>query len=158
MKLIKKSIAVLVLVITASLTVNCSSSSSSDSTAATFYLKCKVNGVQYNAVDPTVINSLKKSLTAQSTASESELVQLYFPLNASVGTHPIAVGPSDVNVYEGGYNNLGTGVSGSDGVGTMTISVVTADVIQGTFSFTSPDGNGGTIAVTEGTFRAENIQ
>lgn len=39
----------------------------------------------------------------------------------------------------------------------MTITEVNADVIKGTFSFTSPDGDGNTITVTNGTFRAENV-
>lgn len=158
MKLIKKVIAVILLVATASLTTNCSSSSDGDGGNATFYLKCKINGVQFTSSDPFVINSLAKSLTAQSDGTAQETVSLFMPLDVAVGTYTITEEPSNVDSFGGSYSNFDTEVSTQDASGTMTITEVTADVIKGTFSFTSPDFDGNTISITNGTFRAENVQ
>ncbi|MGL2966123.1 DUF6252 family protein [Flavobacterium sp. XGLA_31] len=161
MKLIQKSIAILVLAITATLMVNCSSSSSSgDSGETTFYLKCKINGVQFTCTDPMVGNSLSKAITAISDNNDThqETVSLWMPLGVTVGTHTITEEPSNVNSYGAGYSDFDNSISSQDASGSMTITEVNANVIKGTFSFTSPDGDGNTITVTEGTFRAENIQ
>ena len=158
MKLFKKSIAVLLVVVTAALSVNCSSSSDSSSSSS-FYIKCKVNGVQFTSSDPFVINSLSKAISGQSDNEASqELVTLYMPLNVAVGTYTITDEPSNENSYGASYSNFDTDVSTINASGTMKITEVTADVIKGTFSFTSPDSEGGTITISEGTFRADNIQ
>ena len=158
MKLLKKSIAILVIVLAATFSVNCSSDSSS-STDSGYYLRCKINGVQFTSTDPFVINSLSKSLTAQSDdQSIQQTLSLYMPLGVAVGTFTIVEEPSNVDVYGASYSNFTTDVSTTDAAGSMTITQVNADVIKGAFSFTSPDSAGGTITVTEGTFRAENIQ
>ncbi|WNM17985.1 DUF6252 family protein [Flavobacterium capsici] len=159
MKLFKKSMAIVVLAIVATLSVNCSSDSSSSSSDSGFYLKCKINGVQFVSTDPYVINSLSKSITAQSDNENiQETVSLYMPLTVATGTYTITEEPSNVDSYGAGYSNFDTDVSSQEAAGTLTITQVTADVIKGTFSFTSPDFDGNTITVTEGTFRAENIQ
>jgi hypothetical protein len=158
MKLFKKSIAMLVLVVAASLSVNCSSDSNGSGDSG-FYLRCKINGVQFESSDPFVINSLAKSITAQSdNANVQETLTLWTPLAVTVGTHSITDEPSNVDSYGASYSNFDTDDSAPTPSGTMTITEVNADVIKGTFSFTSPNSNGGTITVTEGTFRAANIQ
>lgn len=161
MKLMKKSIAILTLVIAAFLSVNCSSSSDDNGGSGTgFYLKCKVNGVQFTSTDPMVINSLAKSLTGISDNNDThqETVSLWFPLNATVGTHTITEEPSNVDSYGASYSDFDSESSTVDASGTMNITEVNANVIKGTFSFTSPDGDGNTITITEGSFRAENIE
>ncbi|WP_449533999.1 DUF6252 family protein [Flavobacterium sp.] len=146
------------MVAVAMLTVNCSSSSDGSSTSS-FYLKCKVNGVSFISSDPFVINSMTKSITGQ---SDSEMVQetvnLYMPLNVAVGTYTITEEPSNVNSYGGSFHNYDTDRATLNATGTMIVTEVTADVIKGTFSFSSPDADDSMINVTEGTFRAENIQ
>ncbi len=161
MKLFKKSIAVLLLVTVGLLTTNCSSSDSGGGNGGggSFYLKCKVNGVQFTCTDPMVINSLAKTITAISDNNDShqELVSLWLPLNAGVGTHTITEEPSNVDSYGASYTDFDNDRATVDASGTMTITEVNADVIKGTFSFTSPDGDGNTITVTNGTFRTENV-
>lgn len=157
MKNLKKSMAIVLIVATAFLSVNCSSSSD-DGGSASFFLKCRVNGVQFTSTDPFVINSLSKSLTAQSDGVAQETLSLFMPLNVAVGTYTITEEPSNVNSYGASYSNFDTDVSTQDATGTITITEVTADVIKGTFSFTSPDFDGNPITVTNGSFRAENVQ
>lgn len=155
MKTIKKAVMLLVVVVTSSLFVNCSSDSNNTNTG-TFYLKCKVNGVLTEFTDPSVINSLSKSITGAS-AAPSEMVTLFMPLTVATGTFNITSEPSNVNSYGGSYSNFATDVYSDNETGTMTISQVDADVIKGTFAFTGTNG-GVVTTVTEGEFRAENIQ
>jgi hypothetical protein len=157
MKILKKSMAVLIILTAAFLSSNCSSSSD-DGGNPTFFLKCRVNGEQFMSSDPFVINSLSKSITAQSDGVAQETFSLFMPLNVAVGTYTITEEPSNVNSYGASYSNFDTNVSTQNAAGTITITEVTADVIKGTFSFTSPDSEGNTISVTNGSFRAENVQ
>ena len=155
MKIIKKITLLAVLLIASAISFNCSSSSSSSSSS--FYLKCKVDGTLVEFTDPMVINSLAKSITG-SNATTGKSIVLFTPLNAPTGAHTITYEPSNVNSYAGSYSDYNGNVFSSNEAGTLTITEVNADVIKGTFSFTGSDGNGGTITVTDGTFRAENIQ
>ncbi|WP_395044487.1 DUF6252 family protein [Flavobacterium sp.] len=155
MKTIKKAVMLLAVVLTSSMFVNCSSDSNNTSTG-TFYMKCKVNGVLTEFTNPDVINSLSKSITGSSEAP-SELVTLFMPLTVATGTFNITSEPSNVNSYGGSYSNFATDVYSDNETGTMTITQVDANVIKGTFAFTGTNG-GVVTTVTEGEFRAENIQ
>lgn len=162
MKKLKNVIAIALLTITSALFVNCSGSdddnnNNTNNNDTTFYLKCKVNGVQFTSTDPFVINSLSKSITAVNDVT-NETVSLYLPLAVANGTYTITDEPSNVDSYNATYTNFDTDASSDNETGTMTITQVDADVIKGTFSFTGEDGNGGTITVTEGQFRGENVQ
>jgi major membrane immunogen (membrane-anchored lipoprotein) len=160
MKKLKSIIAIALLTITSALFVNCGGSDDDNNTNnndTTFYLKCKVNGVQFTSTAPFVINSLSKSITAVNDVT-NETVSLYLPLAVANGTYTITDEPSNVDSYNGSYTNFDTDASSDNETGTITITQVDADVIKGTFSFTGEDGNGGTIIVTEGQFRGENIQ
>lgn len=160
MKLMKKSIAFLLLVTVSFLTVNCSTSGDGGSSSSTFYLKCKINGVQFKSTDPSVLNSLSKSIVGISDNNDTvqETLVLFMPLAVAPGTYTITEEPSNENSYGVSYNNYDTEVASLNAAGTMTVTQVTADVIKGTFSFTSPDGDGNIITVTDGSFRAENIE
>ena len=160
MKKFKKAAMLLVMVTISAISFNCSSSDSSDdnnNNSSTFYLKCKVNGTLVEFTDPMVLNSLAKSITGND-ADTGEAVTLFTPLAVGMGTFAITDEPSNENSYGGGYNNFNDDIYSDNETGTMTITEVNADVIKGTFSFTGDDGNGGTVTVTEGSFRAENIQ
>ena len=159
MKLMKKSIAVLLLALVSLLTVNCSSDGGGSS-SSTFYLKCKINGVQFTSTNPSVINSLAKSIVGISDNNDTvqETLVLFMPLTVAPGTYTITEEPSNENSYGVSYNNYDTDVASLNASGTMTVTKVTADVIKGTFSFTSPDGDGNIITVTDGTFSAENVE
>lgn len=155
MRTVKKAALLLVLVTVSAISFNCSSDSGSSS--SNFYLKCKVNGTWVEFADPMVINSLAKSITGND-ADTGKVVTLFTPLAVSNGTYTITDEPSNVNSYGGSYSDFNQDEYTDNETGTMTITEVTADVIKGTFSFTGDDGNGGTITVTEGSFRAENIE
>ncbi len=156
MKTFKKAAMLIVLVAVSAVSFNCSSDSDSSS-SSDFYLKCKVNGTWVEFTDPMVINSLAKSITGND-ADTGKAVILFTPLNVANGTHTITDEPSNVDSYGGSYSDFNADDYTDNETGTLIITEVTADVIKGTFSFTGDDGNGGTITVTEGSFRAENIQ
>jgi Family of unknown function (DUF6252) len=156
MKKIKKIAMLLVMVTASAISFNCSSSDDSSS-SSNFYLKCKVNGTLVEFTDPMVINSLAKSITGND-ADTGKMVTLFTPLTVGTGTFTITDEPSNENSYAGSYSDFNGDIYSDNETGTMTITEVNADVIKGTFSFTGEDGNGGTITVTEGSFRAENIQ
>lgn len=156
MKTLKKAVLLFTLVTFSAVSFNCSSDSS-DSSSSNFYLKCKVNGTWVEFADPMVINSLAKSITG-SNAQTSQVVTLFTPLNVPTGTHTITDEPSNVDSYAGSFSDFNEEVYSDNETGTMIITEVNANVIKGTFSFTGDDGNGGTITVTEGSFRAENIE
>ncbi|WP_291132501.1 DUF6252 family protein [Flavobacterium sp. UBA7682] len=156
MRTLKKAALLLVLVTVSAISFNCSSDSSSSS-SSNFYLKCKVNGTWVEFADPMVINSLAKSITGND-ADTGKVVTLFTPLDVANGTYNITDEPSNVDSYGGSYSDFNEDAYTDNETGTMNITEVTADVIKGTFSFTGDDGNGGTIIVTEGSFRAENIE
>jgi hypothetical protein len=155
MKTIKKIMLLVAVVVTSSLFVNCSSDSSS-SDNNTFYLRCKVDGVLIEFTDPMVINSLAKSISG-TNATTGKSIFLTLPLNVGTGTHTITDEPSNVDSYNGSYSDFNGDNYTDNETGTITITSVNADVIQGTFAFTG-DNSGTNIVVTEGKFRAENIQ
>lgn len=156
MKTFKKTAMLIVLTVTATISFNCSSDGGSSS-SSNFYLKCKVNGTWVEFADPMVINSLAKSITG-SDAETSQVVTLFTPLNVPTGTHPITDEPSNADSYAGSFSDYNEEVYSDNETGTIIITEVNAEVIKGTFTFSGDDGNGGTITVTEGSFRAENIQ
>lgn len=156
MKTFKKAAMLIVLLAVSAVSFNCSSDSDSSS-SSNFYLKCKVNGTWVEFADPMVINSLAKSITGND-ADTGKAVILFTPLDVANGTFSITDEPSNVDSYAGSYSDFNGDVYSDNETGTMIITEVNADVIKGTFSFTGDDGNGGTITVTEGSFRAENIQ
>ena len=156
MKTFKKAAMLIVLVIASAISLNCSSDSDSSS-SSNFYLKCKVNGTWVEFADPMVINSLAKSITGNNT-DNGKAVILFTPLDVTNGTYTITDEPSNVDSFAGSFSDFNEEVYTDNETGTMTITEVNADVIKGTFSFTGDDGNGGTVTVTEGSFRAENIE
>ena len=156
MKTFKKAAMLIVLAVASAISLNCSSDSSSSS-SSNFYLKCKVNGTWVEFADPMVINSLAKSITGNDSDT-GKVVTLFTPLAVANGTYSITDEPSNVDSYAGSYSDFNGDVYTDNETGTMIITEVNADVIRGTFSFTGDDGNGGTITVTEGSFRAENIE
>lgn len=155
MKTIKKTAMLFVLAVASAISVNCSSDSSSSS--SNFYLKCKVNGVLIEFNDPVVLNSLAKSITGND-ADTSQMLTLFTPLAVTPGTYTITDEPSNENSYGGSFSDFAEDVYTDNETGTLVITQVTADVIKGTFSFTGDDGNGGTVTVTDGSFRAENVE
>lgn len=84
-------------------------------------------------------------------------MSLYLPLDVTTGTFTITDEPSNVEAYGASYSNFATDESSDNETGTVTITQVDADVIKGTFSFTGTN-LGTTYTVTEGEFRAENIE
>ncbi len=156
MKTFRKAAMLMLVVIAGAISFNCSSSDDGGS-SSNFYLKCKVNGTWVEFADPMVINSLAKSISGND-ADTGKMVVLFTPLSVTNGTHTITDEPSNENSYGGSYSDFTEDDYTDNETGTMTITEVTADVIKGTFSFTGEDGNGGTITVTEGSFRAENVE
>jgi hypothetical protein len=154
MKSIKKIMLLVAVVVTSSLFVNCSGDSSSSS--GSFYLKCKVDGVLLECTNPDVINTLAKSISG-TNATTGKSIFLTLPLGVTTGTHTVTDEPSNVNSYGANYADFSGDNLTNNETGFITITSVSADVIKGTFAFTG-NNSGTDIVVTEGEFRAENIQ
>ena len=158
MKNLKKLVLLAVMVISSCLLVNCSSDSSSNNgggTSGTFYLKFKVNGTSVAFQNPDVINSLSKAINGYTTSEKS--LTLYLPLNVTTGSYTITHEPSNENSYGASYVDFANDESSDNETGTLIVTEVNADVIKGTFSFTGTN-QGTTYSITDGEFRAENIQ
>ncbi|HLA55170.1 MAG TPA: DUF6252 family protein [Flavobacterium sp.] len=144
----KKLSAVLILCV-AALTFSCSSDSSSSSNDDT-YVNFKVNGTQYNIIEPGTFTSLNASVVADDA---NRTLILRMPDTAVVGTYAITdASPSDLTAYTATYSE-GADIFFDAVSGSITISNVGSEYMTGTFNFTGTY-DGTTYTITEGTFRA----
>lgn len=153
-----KKIQIALLAVIAVFTLSCSSddSSSNDNNNNNnddTYINFKINDVQVNMIEPTTVTTMMASISATADAGEDiRSIILTIPVNASVGTHPITdASPSDLTAYSAHYSMGDVVFDAVDG--TMSITTIGAEYMEGTFSF-SGESNGTTFNISEGTFRA----
>jgi hypothetical protein len=155
-----KKIASLLVLCVATLTVSCSSDSDGgSSTSEELFMKFKVNGVQYNYGDNDVqtIQSLSTDIfVLGDDADDFRNLNLYVPNDKTEGSHTITYDPSNVAAYQASY---GTDQLDVDALtGTINITNIDAEFIEGTFSFSGLESTtGDPYTITEGSFRAYNI-
>ncbi|MDI1316974.1 hypothetical protein [Flavobacterium sp.] len=149
-----KKIKLVLVAIVAVLTFSCSSdSSSSNNNNDSTYIKFKVNGTQVNLIEPSTITSLMASISASEDLG-TDIRSIFFtiPVDVTLGAHAITdASPSDLTAYSVNYSLGDTYVTATSG--TMTVTSIGAEYMEGTFSFTGVD-NGTTYNITEGAFRA----
>lgn len=142
------------LAIVAVLTFSCSSSDSggSDST----YIRFKVNGgAQINLVDPGTITSMMASISAtEDLGADIRSIIFTVPVDVTVGAHDITdASPSELTAYSVNYSLGDVFVNATSG--SMSITNIGAEYMEGTFNFTGVDASTGeTYTITEGAFRA----
>lgn len=154
MKILKK-IMFLVIVIT---TLTLSSCSSDDSTTVTpeaeNFIKFKYNGTVYS-FNPSTNTSLVRSIIAFEGINDSfKSISLNTPLEISLGEHPIVDDSQNMTTTYSAYFTFMPTVEGMDATsGTLNITVLTNEIIEGTFNF-SGTYNSLPVVITEGSFRA----
>ncbi|HEY0091429.1 MAG TPA: hypothetical protein VGB43_02990 [Flavobacterium sp.] len=117
------------------------------------YIEFKINGTQVNMDEPGTITSLMASISAtKDEGADIRAIVLTIPVDATEGTHTITdASPSDLTAYSAHYS-MGD-VSFNASSGTMVISDIGAEYMEGTFTFTG-EYEGVTYNVTEGKFSA----
>jgi hypothetical protein len=107
--------------------------------------------------DPETITSLQKLIAGdQEVATVFTRLSLWMPVTPTVGSHAITDDtPTDANI--GTLHNADLWIGDATYTatsGTLVVTEIDSEYIKGTFSFTGDDGNGVTISVTNGSFRA----
>lgn len=152
---VSRLLMVLLIVMT---TVSCENSetpSLSDATPQGPHIKYRYNGTDYILADPITDNTTNKKIDAFDGIGNSlNSVTLYMPLDVAPGTYFITPNPSDDDSY-GAYFVLGSnGIDILAESGIITITSVTPDTVQGTFSFSGMNGSV-PVNVTHGSFSAD---
>ena len=144
------------LALVAVFTLSCSSDDSAPANVPNndaTYINFKVNGVQSNMPEPSTITTLMASISnSEDLGSEIRSIFLTIPVDATVGTHAITdAPPSDLTAYSALYSIGDVSVDATSG--TMNITSIGEEYMEGTFSFTG-EFEGTTYTITEGVFRA----
>ncbi|HET8809799.1 MAG TPA: DUF6252 family protein [Flavobacteriaceae bacterium] len=82
-------------------------------------------------------------------------ISLWMPLDVTEGTHSIVDAPGgDLEAYTANYTSVGEDLNVDATSGTLEITAITAEYIEGTFTFTGTDGTGNEVEITNGEFKA----
>lgn len=133
-----------------------SSSNNSTNPDGELYLKFTLNGVAYD-FEPETLTSLQILVRGdQEVGGVFNSISLWMPTAPAVGSHPITDAfPSDSNIGTLYNANVWVGSEIVDAsTGTMVITGVGEEYVEGTFSFSGTNDNGTTATVTNGSFRA----
>ncbi|GGD27890.1 hypothetical protein [Flavobacterium orientale] len=134
----------------------CSSDDSNSSD--NLFIKFTHNGVNYNFVDPFTTTSLSKNIRYFEGSDDTFVdISLWMPLVSEEGTFTITDTPFDVESYNANFS-LGQDLNLDATAGSITITSVDSEYIQGTFTFSGTSFEGEDVVVTNGSFRAYNIQ
>lgn len=104
-------------------------------------------------MEPASSTSLKFRISADQGLDDTYRgIALVIPVEYSLGMHTITDAPSDVDAYEANYSQGDQTIDGT--AGTLNITAINENYIEGTFNFTGEDGDGTPFTVTDGSFRA----
>lgn len=135
--------------------ISCTKSTLSEDTIPTggTFIKFQQSNMSYTLSNP-IITDLSNTKIDAFQGSDASLVSitLYMPLNATIGTHFMTDSPSDDDSY-GAYYVRGNNVDMLANAGIITISSITENAIEGTFSFSGLNGSA-IVEVTNGSFIA----
>lgn len=153
-----KKLVTLVLVVIATTFAGCSSDDGGGSTQSDLFIKFTMDGQQHN-FEPSTINSLQKLVLGAGVQNNVQTsINLRMPASPSINSYQITNDtPTDTNL-----NTLSNALIIIDEVtyeatsGSLVITSVTQDYVEGKFSFTAVDENEATISVTGGSFKVYN--
>lgn len=153
-----KKLVTLVLVVIATTFAGCSSDDGGGSTQSDLFIKFTVDGQQHN-FDPSTFTTLQKVILGAGVQNNIQTsINLWMPASPSINSYQITNDtPTDTNL-----NILSNAIIIVDEVtyeatsGSLVITSVTQDYVEGKFSFTAVDENEATISVTGGSFKAYN--
>ena len=139
----------------AALTLSCSNDDdNNNNNNDDLYMRYTVNGTDVEITDPETLTSLSTLIRGEEGMDDTyRAVSLWIPNDATVGSHPIEPNNgSQIDIYSAIYST-GSDIAADATVGTLNITDLDADYIEGTFSFTA-EQDGTTYTVTDGEFRA----
>lgn len=118
------------------------------------FITFKVNGTTYT-MEPYTAASLQVEIGAeQGMDATYRAISLLMPTDYALGSHPIT-DSWDEDAYNASFT---FGDETADAIsGTLVITSITADFIEGTFHFTAEDWEGTTYNITEGSFKADRL-
>lgn len=153
-----KKLVTLVLVVIATTLTGCSSDDGVGSTQGDIFLKFIYNGQQYN-FEPETITTLQKLILGSGVQNnEQTSLSLWMPQSPSINSYQITNDtPTDANsnILSNAIITVGD-VTYEATSGSLVITSVTQDYVEGKFSFTAVDENDVTISITGGSFKAYN--
>lgn len=133
--------------------VCCSSDDSSDNQE--IYLRFTVNGQFQYSYQPETITSLQVLIKGNEGSNDTfKSIALWLPLTFTEGSHLINDAPTtDEEAYTANYVSVSDDIDIQAASGTMIITNISDDFIQGTFEFVG-NNNGETITISDGEFKA----
>ena len=117
------------------------------------FINLKCNNVQYNFINPEILNSGAKTLNAFTT--NEKRISIFLPLTVTAGTYSIT-DSSNPNAYA---LSLAINLINLDAyatAGSITVTSVTSNNVKGTFNCSFPSSGGQNFIVTEGSFNVGN--
>jgi hypothetical protein len=150
-----KHFKLVLLALVAGFALSCSSDDNgSNGTSDDMYVNFKLNGELVELIEPATTSSLASVISAsEGEGNTLKYIALWMPNEPTLGSHAITLAsPSDLDAYTANME-IGNDVFFDAESGTLTVTSIDAEYIEGTFSFTG-EHEGTTYTVTEGEFRA----
>ena len=136
---------------------NCSSDDDSGTNNDTeTFIRFNANGTDYDFSEPAIAQSANVSINGNQLTGGiiTENISIWLPIGFTTGTFQLTGDFGDPGDYKIFYDSQDIGIDGfAPSVGELTLSSITNDFIEGSFSFSGTD-NGISITVTNGTFRS----
>ncbi|MDP2161516.1 MAG: hypothetical protein Q8K02_13605 [Flavobacterium sp.] len=118
------------------------------------FITFKVNGTTYN-MEPYTSASLQVEIGADQGINASyRAISLLMPTDYELGSHSIT-DSWDEDAYNASFSQGDITIDAVSG--TLVITTINDDFIQGTFNFTGEDEDGMTYNITEGSFKADKL-
>ncbi|WP_166921275.1 DUF6252 family protein [Flavobacterium poyangense] len=151
-RIILFAIAVLALVLSS---FSCSDEKEEEIVNAKEFIKFKYNEKSHS-YEPELLSSLNINLMGSEGRDDTyKKVSLWLPLNPTVGSHPVVYNLKEMETtYQATFSYNSEFNNANAKSGTITITKVNADEIEGTFTFSGTQ-NDKTFTVTEGSFKVE---
>ncbi|TDW50355.1 hypothetical protein EV144_102794 [Flavobacterium sp. 270] len=123
----------------------------------TDFIKFKYNGTSYS-FDPSFSTSLTMDLSGYTGIDDTyKRVALWMPLKPTIGSHPVVFDLSHLETtYQASFSFLPEINNANATAGTINITLLTKERIEGTFSFSGMQ-NGKNFSVTDGSFSIEKF-
>lgn len=119
------------------------------------FITFKANGTGYT-MEPYTASSGKVDIGGEEGMDDSfRAIRLSLPLDFTTGSHTIE-DSFDLEAYTANYTDGNVSIDATSG--TITITSINNEYIEGTFSFTGEDQEGTTYEITEGSFKTYSVE
>lgn len=140
----------------ATMMVACSNDddSNNDSNGNDIFISFKANGTEYN-IEPYSASSMKIDFGGdQGMGEDFRSISLSMPLDFTEGEHNI-VDSFETEDYNANYSEGDVTIDASSG--TLDVTNISDEYIEGSFTFTGQDDEGNTYSITQGSFKVYNL-